>query len=265
MELVHLASTCGNTFKRGFNACTPHLPDLLAWLSCEPATRWLKVVCSGADLNALNRINQIVAARLVREGRTPYIIPVGGTTPMAAWGYINAVAELREQLGLGDVGGKCPFDHIVFPVGSGGTATGMALGCRLSQTSAQLHGVSVHHTPEHFYKLIDAEADALGHTSGSARDWLHIHCGAGAGYGVSTPALMRFCAETARQSGVLVDHVYSGKCLYHFCEYARQHPDLFRGARILFWHTGGALALYSQQEEVLSTMPAGQVQRVQLE
>ena len=69
---------------------------------------------------------------------------------------------------------------------------------------------------------------------------LAIYPGAGAGYGVSTPELMAFCAETARQSGVLLDHTYSGKALYYFAQAARAQPERFRGKHILFWHTGGA-------------------------
>jgi len=218
----------------------------------------------GGNMHAMNHINEVVASELRAQGRRPYVVPVGGTTPMAAWGYIDAVSELREQLGMDELGGVCPFDHIVFPVGSGGTASGIALGCQLSRMSATLHGVNVHHTPDHFYELINTEAAALGHFDGCARDWLQIHHGAGAGYGVSTPALMRVCADTAHESGVLLDHVYSGKCLYHFCEHVRRDPDSYRGAHILFWHTGGTLALYSEQEQLLQLMPEDQVQRLEL-
>ena len=73
-----------------------------------------------------------------------------------------------------------------------------------------------------------------------AREMLAIYPGAGAGYGVATPELMAFCAETARQSGVLLDHTYSGKALYYFAQAARAQPERFRGKHILFWHTGGA-------------------------
>eukprot|EP00971_Amphidinium_carterae_P101463 2008342-Amphidinium_carterae.1 len=73
-------------------------------------------------------------------GKLPYIVPVGGTTPMSAWGYINAV---QENSGVHDVVrsfknslqlckacvafattvhdcGPASFDHVVFALGSGG-------------------------------------------------------------------------------------------------------------------------------------------------
>lgn len=57
-------------------------------------------------------------------GKNPYVVPVGGTCPLSAWGYISAVDELVTQTGFNvtpdtDLG----FDHIVFAAGSGGTAT----------------------------------------------------------------------------------------------------------------------------------------------
>ena len=56
-------------------------------------------------------------------------------------------------------------------------------------------------------------------------------------------------------SGVLLDHVYAGKALHHFCAHARQHPDAFRGARIMFWHTGGMPGLATQEERLLGMLP----------
>jgi len=198
----------------------------------------------GGDLAAMNRINEQVAAELRRQGRVPYIVPVGGTTPLGTWGYLSAVEELRQQLqpeeaaaAVEEVATFDPIDHIVFAVGSGGTAAGLALGSRLAGLRPQLHGVAIHHSPEHFYELIDAEVSELsgGSFEACAREMLAIYPGAGAGYGVSTPELMAFCAETARESGVLLDPTYSGKALYYFAQAARAQPERFRGKHILFW------------------------------
>lgn len=128
----------------------------------------------GGDLRAMDRLNELVGSRLRAQGRKPYLVPVGGTTPMSAWGYISAVEELLVQCQpeadiaqaaqsqaaqsgadppqgdppqgdppqadlpaeaadaphAPDAAEALPFDHIVFAAGSGGTATGLALGCR---------------------------------------------------------------------------------------------------------------------------------------
>lgn len=125
----------------------------------------------GGDLGAMDRINAAAAAQLTAEGRRPYVIPVGGTTPTGTWGYIEAVRELCAQMQPqpppAPAAQAAPphFDHIIVAAGSGGTAAGLALGCRLSPLAATLHAVNVQHKPEAYYDLIDKEARLLGATA----------------------------------------------------------------------------------------------------
>ena len=41
------------------------------------------------------------------------------------------------------------------------------------------------------------------------------------------------------------------QALHCFAEHARQHPDDFRGKRLLFWHTGGLPGLEAKTAELL--------------
>jgi D-cysteine desulfhydrase len=105
----------------------------------------------GGDLAAMDKLNAAAAAELAAGGRRPYVVPVGGTTPVGTWGYIKAVEELCEQLAQPPASGggtpaPPPFDHVVVAAGSGGTAAGLALGMRLSPLSASLHAVNVQHS-----------------------------------------------------------------------------------------------------------------------
>lgn len=210
----------------------------------------------GGDLGAMDQINAAAAAQLTAEGRRPFVIPVGGTTPTGTWGYIEAVHELCAQIQPRPPPAPAAlphFDHVIVAAGSGGTAAGLALGCRLSPLSATLHAVNVQHKPEAYYELIDKEAALLGATSelGTARDWLRIHDGGGLGYGITDAAQLRTIATVAASSGVVLDHVYTGKALHCFAEHARQHPDDFRGKRLLFWHTGGLPGLETKTADLL--------------
>ena len=122
----------------------------------------------GGDLGAMDQINAAAAAQLAAEGRRPYVIPVGGTTPTGTWGYIEAVHELCAQIQPRPPPAPAAlphFDHVIVAAGSGGTAAGLALGCRLSPLAATLHAVNVQHKPEAYYDLIDKEATLLGATS----------------------------------------------------------------------------------------------------
>ena len=41
------------------------------------------------------------------------------------------------------------------------------------------------------------------------------------------------------------------QALHCFAEHARQHPDDFRGKRLLFWHTGGLPGLEAKTADLL--------------
>ena len=204
----------------------------------------------GGDLAAMDKLNAAVAAELERQGRRPYIVPVGGTTPVGTWGYLAAVEELRQQQAQGVVPN---FDYVVCACGSGGTTAGLALGLRLAGSEAALHAVNVQHKPEAYYELIDREAAELGYVPaehGRARDWLSIHDGGGLGYANTSQAQLDCIIRVAAASGVVLDHVYTGKALFHFCEHVRSKPEAFRGKRILFWHTGGLPGLQAKKAEL---------------
>ena len=71
----------------------------------------------------------------------PYPIPVGGSNAIGTWGYINGVNELMEQIeqirASHDDSNNNDFvlDHVIFATGSGGTATGIAVGLSLAYGS----------------------------------------------------------------------------------------------------------------------------------
>jgi 1-aminocyclopropane-1-carboxylate deaminase/D-cysteine desulfhydrase-like pyridoxal-dependent ACC family enzyme len=62
--------------------------------------------------------------------RRPYPIPVGGSSGLGSWGYVQAVDELVRQ--LRQAGEEASVDHVVFASGSGGTAAGIAIGLALA-------------------------------------------------------------------------------------------------------------------------------------
>mmetsp|Transcript_39930 Transcript_39930/g.79947 ORF Transcript_39930/g.79947 Transcript_39930/m.79947 type:complete len:370 (-) Transcript_39930:214-1323(-) len=208
----------------------------------------------GGDLAAMENLNACAVDELRRQGRRPYTVPVGGTTPVGTWGYLNAVEELRlqqeQQLAP-------QFDHIVCACGSGGTTTGLALGLRLAGFDSALHAVNVQHSPDTYYELIDQEATMMGATTadGSAREWLSIHDGGQLGYGHTNREQLECIVRTGAASGVVLDHVYSGKALAVFCDHVRKHPDEFRGKKILFWHTGGLPGLQAAEKQLRELIP----------
>jgi 1-aminocyclopropane-1-carboxylate deaminase/D-cysteine desulfhydrase-like pyridoxal-dependent ACC family enzyme len=69
-------------------------------------------------------------------------------------------------------------------------------------------------------------------------DWL------GAGYGVPTPEGLEVIRLAAELEGYLLDPVYTGKALAGTRGLA-QRGELRRDETVVFWHTGGAPALFA--------------------
>jgi D-cysteine desulfhydrase family pyridoxal phosphate-dependent enzyme len=207
-------------------------------------------------------LTQQLAEQLRSEGRNPYVIPVGGSNTLGAFGYMDAIREIIDQ--------ELNVDHIVFACGSGGTAAGIALGVHFAGLSSKVHAVCVCDTPEYFYNHVDEVlqelnvADSDG-TKISARQLLTVYQGQGTGYARSTPQELDFLAKVALSTGVVLDPVYSGKALYNFASIADSHPEIFnRGDKVLFLHTGGTLGLYDKSSEILPFLPAGQVSKMEV-
>lgn len=239
--------------------------------------------------------NELIArlCTLLRDnGRKPYPIPVGGSNGLGTWGYINAVQEiisqLQQQQGHENAANLPSLpDHIVFACGSGGTAAGIALGIALAYNNnnnnksqsqvmsppPKVHAVGVCDDPNYFYKHVATIAKEMGlvvdvasDTSSSVssleeieefiRENMIVHQGKGLGYAKSTPEELEFVSSFARETGIVLDPVYSGKALYKFYKdvLLEDTGGEYHGQSVLFWHTGGALGLYDKCDDLIASL-----------
>lgn len=189
------------------------------------------------------------AAKLIQDGvcKKPYQIPVGGSNQVGVWGYIEAVNELASQL---DPNRK--VDVICFASGSGGTATGTAIGVALCPRFKGTRVVSyiVCDNVDYFYDHVDDELRAVGLDGHfKARDIIEFRDARGLGYSVSRPEEIALLRDIARTSGVLLDPCYSGKAAFGFVKDSNQ--GLFDGKSVVFIHTGGAFGIFGLPREVV--------------
>lgn len=179
------------------------------------------------------------AAELTLRGDRPYIIPVGGSTPLGTLGSYRCYAEIAEAL---------PGEAwICCATGSGGTHAGLALGAALHGGAKQVHGFSVWQSAEFMAatteRLALDAARILGHELAS----LPVHVDDGylaPRYGQASPAGLEAIRLVARLEGILLDHVYTGKAMAGVLDYIRR-GIIARGERVVFVHTGGAPALFA--------------------
>jgi len=94
-------------------------------------------------------------------------IPAGGASPVAVLGHVNAALELADQIARDE----CAVpERIVVPLGTGGTAAGLALGLRIA--GLDIHLVAVRVVPRivgrigRVLKLADKTASLIARVSG---------------------------------------------------------------------------------------------------
>lgn len=176
-------------------------------------------------------IMAMISEQLHRCGETTCIIPEGGSNAIGSLAFVDAAAELEED-----------YDHTFVAVGSGGTLAGLAM----SDLKGRLHGIAVCDDEAFFtarVEAIAAEADRP-----LKADWHVDDRYKGPAYGEATDAIWADIRHLARTEGLLVDPCYTGKAWHALCEEARAGR---LSGRVLFWHTGGAFALFGRGAEAI--------------
>jgi D-cysteine desulfhydrase len=79
--------------------------------------------------DARTTLGALASAALIAIRRGARWVPPGGTSPRGALGHVNAALELAEQVSAGRLPAPA---RIVVPLGSGGTAAGLALGLAIA-------------------------------------------------------------------------------------------------------------------------------------
>ena len=183
------------------------------------------------------------AARLREQGRTPYEIPLGASTPIGAAAFARAIGEMLEQMPAPDV--------IVHASSSGGTQAGLVAGCALYGLRTLVIGVSADDPAREITaqveRIIDGLAPLLGLDPRELRRQSHFEVDdrfVGDGYGIPTDASREAQSLFARNEALFVDHTYTAKAAAALVSYVREHR--FGGdATVLFWHTGGQVGLFA--------------------
>lgn len=181
-------------------------------------------------------------AQAEQDGLNPYLIPYGGSNPIGALGYLNAMWELDEQ-------GLKP-DWIVFASSSGGTQAGLILGAHLTSFKGKILGISIEQESTLFSAqvsaLVNQTAAQFGNDySVTPEEVLINDAYCQAGYGVLTFAEIEAVKLFASKEGVLLDPVYTGRAAAGLLDLIRKgffNPE----EKILFWHTGGTPALFAE-------------------
>ncbi len=187
------------------------------------------------------------AARLRREGRVPYVIPLGlDNPPHGALGYMLAAREIVEQ--------GAEFDCAVVASGSGLTHAGLLSGFRALGLSMPVHGACVRRpadTQRERIRTVLRRIETLldGPPIAGNEDVLAWDMALAPGYGRLGAPAREAISLLATQEGLFVDPVYTAKSLAVLIDLVRTGV-IEKGARVLFIHTGGLPALFAYEPEL---------------
>jgi D-cysteine desulfhydrase len=186
-----------------------------------------------------------LAAELRARGRRPYVIPEGGSNALGSLGYVLAISELLAQVPADWRTGPVT---IAYAAGSGGTGAGIELGVRLlGWEGARALGFAVCNDAAYFREAI------AGICAEARRRWPELpevpareiavdDRAVGPGYAEATEEGLETIRRAAREDGVLLDPVYTGKAMLGLAARAREGGLPSR--RVVLVHTGGAFGLF---------------------
>ena len=179
---------------------------------------------------------------LTSKGKKVYRMPVGGSTPRGALGYVDAFSEIiadQTRLGL-------EFHAIIHASSSAGTQAGLVVGKAISGWSGRIIGISVakpqtdlENDVLDLARATAAEIDAQVDPSSIVIDERYI----GEGYAARTPGCREAVRLFARRFGIFLDYVYTGKAAAALIDYLRK-GRFDKNANVLFVHTGGNIELF---------------------
>ena len=187
-------------------------------------------------IDARSVVGGYARAMLLRLGGHRRWIPAGGSAPLGVLGHVNAALELVEQIRAG----RAPEPtHVVVPLGSGGTAAGLALGFAAAGVDIVVVGARV--VPRlvanrgHVLALARRTARLVERRGGdrvTVRPEALVvrHDVYGGAYGRETAAGRDAAAALGGSAGIVLDATYGAKALAAAIR-------LPAAARPLFWIT----------------------------
>ncbi len=180
-------------------------------------------------------------------GRTPYVIPVGGSSGIGVFGYVSGSVELVDQVR----GAGVTPSRLYYASGSRGTQAGLTLGAKLCKAPYRVCGVAVSggegEKIERARRIANEAATRLELPERlELADLFTDQTQIGQGYGIPTEAALAAISVLARTEAILLDPCYTAKAMAGLID------DVRSGAidpteTVIFLHTGGTPALFTTE------------------
>lgn len=185
---------------------------------------------------------------LIAKGHKCYDIPMGGASYIGSTAFIEGYIEMIEQMNQV----HASVDYIFHATGTGGTLAGLIAGNRLLNSPAKIISINVSYKEDSYLtKVTKLANEALKHIGAEVvveKSDLHTDLNFYApGYEKPNDAATKAIRYLAQTEGILIDPVYTGKAFSGLIEYLSS-GKVDKGSTVVFWHTGGATALFAEKE-----------------
>ncbi len=202
-----------------------------------------------ADLRGIEMARAQMAS-LEAAGHKCYEIPAGGANAIGSVGFADSYLELRDQmaaLGL-------TMDYLFHATGTAGTMAGLNAAKKALGDSTKIISVNVSEKTDAYLDLAAGLANGVLERLGIEEKVLREDvCREGnfyqPGYEIPSDVATQAIRHLAQTEGILADPVYSGKAFAAVLAYAVD-GRIPKGSTVVFLHTGGATALFAENEMV---------------
>lgn len=187
-----------------------------------------------------------LADRLRAEGRTPYIVPYGASSPLGAVAYASAAVEIARELEAVDIEPAA----IVHCSGSAATQAGLLIGATACLPNTDVVGIDIDAEPERVRSDVIAYARGASEMLGVAFDEAKVEVvagHAGPAYGIPHDATIDAMRLAGRLEALALDPVYSGKGMAGLLALI-ESGRWSKSDTVVFVHTGGAPSLFAYRE-----------------
>jgi len=185
---------------------------------------------------------------LIKKGKSPYFIPMGGSNEIGSLGYVHCAQEIINQLKEQ----KTTIDHIVLATGSAGTQAGLLAGFILAGIDIPVLGICVSRPAQEQVNIVTALLEKtlalLDVDPELAKNRVFANGNYyGEGYGIPTDEMVEAVRLCAQHEGLILDPVYTGKGMSGLIDLCRTNT-FNEKENILFLHTGGSQGMFAYQE-----------------
>lgn len=231
--------------------------DVITCIFDQPFTKHcedvLKLLCHyGAEIHYTRSYAKTVThvigllTKLSREGKAPYFIYSGASTPMGTVGTVEAVLELKRQI---EEKLLPEPDFLFVPAGSGGTFAGLSLGVKLFGLKTKVVGarvvpaiacnrVFVSALAKKTCDLLKKNCARFPDVAFRVQDFFLVHDYFGGAYGTVTKESQSAAENMKTLEGIPCEGVYTGKTLAALMDCAKKHKD----KTFLYWHTHNSVS-----------------------